>query len=286
MCAKVLIIGGNGYVGSRLCDVFRNANYEIYATFFQHKSAPEFDAKNNINFLKLDVLHLSAESLLEFFKKINPDIIIFCAWCYTDNRDYIEDLKNLEWGSALKKFGSALLDYSVNSDHVIKFGVIGTCAEYGDTQELVTIDSDCIPTTLYGKVKNDSRIFLEKILGPTKIEFFWFRMFYLYAKSPPFAKLQKFCLDESINNVTLNNGNYLIDYISIEDASKEILYIMTYAGPGIFNIGSGNIDTLVNHVKRWCANRLKKINIKTDSGSDCKIIGCLDSSSLRKLHEE
>lgn len=283
---RVLIIGGNGYVGSRLCDVFQNSSYEIYSTFFQSKSTPGFDEKNNINFVKLDALNSSAKFLLEFLKKINPDIIIFSAWCYTDNKDYGENLKNLEWGDALKKFGKALLDYSVKSDHVIKFGVIGTCAEYGDAKELVTIYTDCIPTSLYGKIKNDSRIFLEKILGPSKIEFFWFRMFYLYAEQPPFAKLQRFCLDESIDNITLNNGNYLIDYISIENASKEILYILRYAGPGIFNVGSGHIDTLANHVKRWSANRLKKINIKIDSGPDLKIIGCSDSSSFRTLNQE
>lgn len=74
MVMRILILGANGMLGSQICSVFSNTNFQIYATT---KNDNIFEYKNiklikNINVRK-------TSKIIKLIKKVRPKVVINCT---------------------------------------------------------------------------------------------------------------------------------------------------------------------------------------------------------------
>ena len=245
---KVIVVGGNGFIGKNLLPIFLNKNYEITATY---KSTKPNIFKNKIKWVKFNY---KKDSNLQIFKDIN--LVIHLGWenlpNYTKNFHTKVELKYQ------KKF----------IKNIIKLGtknifIAGTCFEYGKIEGLCKEITRLNPNTEYGKAKNELRIYVEKLNAKYNFKYTWGRMFYLYGKHQSTKSLYPQLMESIKKNKTfkMSIGEQLRDFLSIEEACKYIFLLSTNNKKNkIVNICSNNkikVKKLINKIIKKNKSKIK-----------------------------
>ena len=246
---KVIVVGGNGFIGKNLIPVFINKNYEIIATY---KSTKPNIFKNKIKWVKFNY---KKNSNLKIFRNI--DLVIHLAW---------ENLPNYT-----KKFHTEVeIKYQKKFiNNIIRLGtknifIAGTCFEYGKKEGLYKEVSRLKPNTEYGKAKNDLRIYVEKLNTKYNFKYTWGRIFYLYGKHQYTKSLYPQLMDSIKKKKTfkMSTGEQIRDFLSIEQTCKYIFLLSTNNKKNkIVNICSNNKIKVKQFVNKIIKKNKSKIKI-------------------------
>ncbi len=217
MSNSIIIIGGTGFLGSRLANFFMNVGvHNITVTGLKR---PNYLKKNNV--IKLDILNLKE---LENICK-NYDLIINCTGQITDP---IYQCYQLNSQGIFNIAGVA-------KRYQIKVVQISTVAVYG-SRKFVDENSFLNPESPYAVCKAYAEFILEKSLPKDKLCIL--RISNLYGKGS--KGLISYLAESYINRKQIfidNNGNLKRNYIHVNDCAENIVKLLKKRNIyGIYNL--------------------------------------------------
>ncbi len=286
---KILVIGGSGYVGSKLIlellkNKFHVVNYDL--DLFGNKHLPK---KNKKFFhVKGDIRNL--DKLEKTLIKYNPDTIIHLA-CLSNDPSFELDSK-LSKKINFDSFRGLMNILSKNK--IYKFIFASTCSVYGFSKKpKVTEDHPLKPMTAYNKYKAACEKIFLKSIKKNIFEGIIIRPATVCGVSP------KMRFDLTVNILT--NFAYNKNFIKVFGGSQKRpnthiddmvrLYIKLckikiskYNGE-IFNCGFENysINQIANKVKKIIEKKTKKkISIKKEKSNDLRSYH-VNSDKIKKV---
>lgn len=281
MKKKILLIGGNGFIGSNLCKVLSMDEYEIYSFDLcipQYKRAGVTYIEGDFfdDFLLQEIVE-EMDIVVHLLSTINPGNSNV-KYMEGYQKDFIQNIKLCE---AIVRKQSKLLFISSG----------GTV--YGD-KGLKIIDETCLPEPInhYGNLKlcieNTILTFARQMNAKVMVA----RISNVYGPGQDYTKGVGFidaALKKSISNRPLEiwgDGNIIRDYIYIEDVCKILEVLLRYEGKEkIFNVCSGKGTSQKDIVKILEAMDIKvNVTYKEKRSVDIKAV-ILDNSKMKTIYK-
>lgn len=226
---NILVTGAGGFLGSNLCNLL-SEEHKILAV------SRKFDNiinNKNIRFVKYDMTQYI--DLNDKFASFSPDIVIHCAWQGGNSSKDVNEIwqsNNIISSNNLLKLCSK---YDVK--HFIGFG---SCAEYGNSQEIIDEDSICKPISMYGINKLSFRLIAERYCQDFGINFSWIRPVFTYGPLDVETRLIPKVIKSFIKNedIVLNSCSAVVDYLYVEDFCMAVENIIDLKLTGDYVISS------------------------------------------------
>ena len=227
---KVLITGASGFLGKSLIKKLSEKKVTVLALSRTYSTI--FDKKNVI-WLKFNFSNITP--LINEIKKFKPEIVYHFYW---------EDIPNFNKINSLNSLNRSILFFSeiLNFKSIRKVVVSGSCLEYEKNKGVCKETFYTKPKGDFTWAKNSLRNWLEIQTNRRMIQFYWFRVFYVFGPSQRSEALIPYilnCLSKKKMPEIKNfmNGN---DYIYIDDVTQIFLKVMDLNIPsGIYNVGTG-----------------------------------------------
>lgn len=225
---RILITGGNGFLGSNLVKYFLNKGYDILVI-----------SKNSNNLLniinEIQFIDNIDKNIIHQFK---PDIVIHCAW---EGGNNYNDINHIDQISKNIPLGIELLDIISNLEKKPKFIGFGTFVEYGFLTTKAKEEDKENPINFYGVSKNAFKNISKVYCEQNNIQWMWIRPCYVYGPGDVTTRLIPSIINKLINKqeVILNSCDTIIDYLYIDDFCIVLNKLIEYDLEGIFNICSG-----------------------------------------------
>ena len=267
----ILLTGGTGFVGSHILDVLCNRGLEVKVISRPASSVKLASWPSIEEVILTDNLFLEDE---EWFCGVldGVDSIIHASW-YAEPGQYLDANLNLECLSGTIRFAKA-----ADLVGVKKFVGLGTCFEYKESLEPLSIDSPLSPSSLYAATKGACYSVLSNFFKDKATNFAWARLFYLYGDREDSRRLVPYLRDRLSKGkiAELTSGEQLRDFISVEKAAEVLVDIACGDLQGPVNICSGNpisIKDLAESIaKEYDAEDCLRFGARRTSSSDLAAI--------------
>jgi UDP-glucose 4-epimerase len=259
---RILITGGNGFLGSSLVKHFIQCGHEV---------AVVSRSSININNIKKNIIYIecNSNSYYPIKNKIllfKPDVVIHMAWSGGNNNINVNDIS--QFNNILLSI--SLLDIiNILETKPIFIGV-GSFEEYGQFNIQAKETNIENPINLYGlckfTFKNISQIFCQQYFIPWT----WIRPCYIYGPNDVDTRLIPRVILAALSNkkIILNSCNTIIDYLYIDDFCYAISKILDSNLLGIYNICSGEQFDLKKLLIFIYTSINSNINIEFNSNLD------------------
>lgn len=275
MNKTVLISGITGFLGSSLGDFFINHNFNVIglkrSTSNTWRCVEYYD--------KIQWIDVDNNSWQKLAINSCPDVIIHAAWhgvTAETRNDLHQQLRNLEL--------TADLLLIAQKTGVKQFIGLGSQAEYGQLNRIVTEEDPLLPDTAYGTVKIMTSNMIELFCRANNIAWFWLRIFSVFGEKEsedwliPSA-IKKMILQE--DEILLSDCNQKYAYMYVNDFAKIIYNLVeryTYSVSGVYNVSSKNAISL--------KNVLEKIKIQLQNSITNLNFGSLSTRPFQSMHLE
>lgn len=240
---KIAILGGGGYIGSKLClEMSRRGHHVTCIARNIDSLSPSI--LNNCEILKFDID--SNHSNKDLFTHFNcPDIVIDSAWSNLDNYAselHIKKTLNSHWSVVKNLVLNGLKNLTI----------LGTCWEYGFQNGRLDEELVTAPIVNYAIAKDLYRKKVFKLSDEMKIHLNWARIFYIYGFDQPSNTIFSQLLDAKNGTFNMSCGDRIRDYLHIDIVVEYICKISTSSIQiGLINICSGKSYELKDIVNNW-----------------------------------
>ncbi len=239
MVDRILVTGANGFIGKQV--IKRLVKYDVnISCLVRERVDLNKELKSDLieKVIVEDLFDTSDPQVKKSLK--DSDTIIHLAW-YAEPGKYLSSEKNIDCltGSInlIKEF------VKLGGQKVIG---VGTCAEYQETEETITIDTPLSPTNLYASCKVALFYALSSYLMNKKVDFSWCRLFYLYGEGEDKRRFLPYLVNklESNQEALLTKGDQIRDFLDVQEAGRRIADVSMRSKSGVFNICSGEPITI------------------------------------------
>lgn len=246
---SVLVTGAFGFAGANLVEHLSDKGYKVYAV--GREGSSHNDRLSGLeNVVKVCCEMADYARLPEILEKQGApelDYLVHLAWG-GDRKDMHQQFKNVEGSMAVMDAAKAL--------GVKRFIGIGSQAEYGVKEELITEDLEPEPIDAYGSCKLAAYYLLKSEAVKNEIEFIWGRIFSLIGRYEPAGRM----LPDLVARLKRGDGMELSsceqywDYLDAEDAADAIIALLEKGRAGeIYNIANGDYRPLKEFTDRAAA---------------------------------
>lgn len=283
---KILIIGGNGFIGSNIARSLLKEEelHDIYLT-----------SRNDDNIQDiLPLLHTFKKFEIDQFPKytvsmreFNPDLVILCAWHEGNPFENTENPLQFTLNSHTYYLLLRYLGTLKSKPKIIGFG---SFAEYGNYNDKIKESFEENPINFYGTnkliVKNLAEYFCKK----NNLDLVWIRPFLLYGKGDKSNNLIPSLIQKLKDNqdVELNNPNQVMDYLHIDDFLEYFTKLVNSTNTGVFNICSGKkykVKDIVQKIKTITKSK-SKVTFNLEKENEFLIPSiCGDNTKIVKTTE-
>jgi nucleoside-diphosphate-sugar epimerase len=279
---KVLITGGNGFLGSNIAKACLQQGHEV--TIISRNNTNIQDILKSVSYLQYSESMSYAEHLNKIVE-ISPNVIIHCAW---DGGNSYSSVNSLSQFNINIKDGIQLLEIANKLTMKPHFIGFGSFTEYGIINKKASEIDDLNPITMYGLSKKIFKEISKLFCEQNDINWSWIRPCYIYGTNDVDTRLIPATIRKLVGNqvIELDSCDKKIDYLHIRDFCKAILCILNSHSTGIFNVCSGNeynvkdiIDTISANINHTSAIVYTNNNNRTYTS---KYI-CGDNSKLKNL---
>ena len=211
---KILIIGGNGFIGNFLANELSKTGYlPIVASrqrcsFCQHKQI-EFNVLDRKTWKNLPQL----------------EQVVNLAW-YTVHPNFWNAPENIQYRIANSKLFEYLAEGSFL--HAV---IAGTCAEY-----LCEKNSQ---STELGRSKLDYLNNIKQISNSSALKFNWARLFFVYGQGEPSTKLLTQIRNNEVELENIRDPQSIRDFVHVDMVSEQFQYLINNRTEGVNDVGSG-----------------------------------------------
>jgi UDP-glucose 4-epimerase len=243
---KILVTGGAGFVGSHVVRELASQQHEVAVVLRNPDAAWRLgDARNDVRVTRGDLSDRA--SIADALRHIQPDAVIHLAW------DGVLGAARNDPGQGRNVDVAVALAEEATRAGVKAWIGLGSQAEYGACPDRVDESTPTHPTTRYGAAKLAACVAAQRLADTAGMRFAWLRLFSSYGPkdSPewmiPYVMLSLLRAEMP----ALTRGEQRWDYIYVEDAARAIAAVTSSAdASGIFNLGSGQVDSIRSIVER------------------------------------
>lgn len=261
---KILITGGNGFIGSHLARKLVNLNANVSIIARNNNIEKIKDIKDKIGFFNIDLTDRG--NLNKSIKKIQPEIIFHLASEVNISRDISLLRKSIENNLVgTVNLISSLTENGIRYDSFIN---TGTCEEYGNGKVPFKEDQSPIPMSPYSASKVASTYYCKMLYKVHNLPIVTLRPFLTYGPMQTNTKmfipsLIFSCLDN--RDFRMTGGEQTRDFIYIEDVVDAYLRaaISKSVIGNIINIGSGKEYRVFDVAKKIVNITGSKIKLDT-----------------------
>lgn len=231
---RVLITGGNGFLGSALARHFLSQGHDICVA--SRNAYRIRDILERITFIETsDVGATHPDKLISFC----PNIVIDCAWNGGNNYNQVNSLDQFELniGRSIN-----LLEAIKQMNESPMFIGFGSFAEYGMIQAKAEEHQQETPVTYYGLAKTTVKEMSKMYCEQNGIKWAWVRPCYIYGPNDVETRLIPKVIYHLLNDkpLVLDSCDTIIDYLHVYDFCTAIVSLIETQKTGVFNICSGN----------------------------------------------
>lgn len=244
---RCLVTGGTGFIGSSLVRLLLKDDAEV-ALLVRPTSNPwRFeDVLHSLHVITGDLAAIKEAAAA--IQKFAPDVVFHLGWygvggCYRN--DPAQVAQNL--------YGSLKLLQLAHDSGCQRWIALGSQAEYGPYDGILTEDLPTRPVTLYGSVKLCVGLLSQKLCEAYGMGFTWLRLLAVYGTMDDREHMIPYVILTLLrgHKPILTRGEQHWDYLYVEDAARAIWQAATNpAAQGIFNLGSGEAHTVRSIVER------------------------------------
>ena len=240
---RVIVTGAAGFAGYSLTRELLKQGHEVYAILRPDSSHNDrfYDVQGDLHLVELDCAD---------FDKIADKILCQCDVFY-----------HLAWFGGRDDFEgqNANIDYTIKAVEAAanagckRFVGIGSQAEYGVSDGLITEDLMPRPINAYGAAKVAALYLTKRRAEQLGLEWIWGRIFSLYGDYEPAGRmlpdvLKKMKVDQP---VSLSSCEQNWDYLHVVDAARAIAALGAKGHAGeIYNIAHGQYAPLSQFIDR------------------------------------
>ena len=242
---KVIITGATGMIGMALIQYCIQRNIEVLAIIRKNSKR-----KSNLDIFnkKIKILECDLNNYCKLdYNEKDFDTFFHLAWNGTLNYEREDNSKQ-----------EVNIGYTIDAVHLAKrlgcnlFIGVGSQAEYGNIEGIISEKTEEIPNTPYGIAKMKSGYESRKIAQELGIRHIWTRVFSVYGpydsdNTMILKSIQSFFNGESLD-YTLGEQNW--DYIYSFDVAKALYLLGEYGKNNeIYCIASGKTQKLSKYIK-------------------------------------
>jgi len=237
---RIIVTGPSGFIGRGLCRRLLERGHEVIGlsrkSFYPEGAGLGF--YRHVPYNMGDVLPLE-------LKTFSPEAIVHLAWDGIPDFSERRCVQNLE---------SQISFFNQIKDLQFLNKVIGagTCREYGFNQGACFEGDTKNPDDFFSWVKRALSGYISLLCKQKKIEFVWFRIFYVYGPGQRSEALIPMLIRANLSGVQpdIKNPTAANDYVYIDDVvSAFVMAIEGRALSGTFNLGSGVATTTTKIAK-------------------------------------
>jgi len=250
---SVLITGANGFVGRQIIRSLEAEGIDLIPAVRQGKENTVSNFKNVKKIITSKDLFAEDESWWEEQCK-DVDIVIHAAW-YVETGKYQDSSINIDC-----LIGSLKLAKGAAKAGVGRFLGLGTCAEYDQSQGVLTVNTPLKPLTIYAAAKANLFTTLSHWLPKENVSFAWIRLFYLYGEGEDKKRLVPYVRSKILQGdfVDLTSGKQVRDFMDVAEVGKKIAGISLTNQIGPINLCSGTPITVRQFVEKIAAEYGRK----------------------------
>jgi nucleoside-diphosphate-sugar epimerase len=239
---KVLLTGATGFLGSHIAELLVERGLEVIA--IKRRSSNMWRCakfQDKITWFEFD----SQEATINEIASLHPEIILHAAWSGVKSNDRNDiGLQNLNMDFLEYIFRIA------RSASLSRIIALGSQAEYGDYEGVVSEIKPCRPTSSYGKAKVKAAELLEAFAEKNNMEWYWLRLFSVYGPREDNNWLIPSTIRKLLKNerMDLTNCDQRYDYLFVKDFARGILSVLNsrHVPSGKYNFSSGASTALKN----------------------------------------
>jgi nucleoside-diphosphate-sugar epimerase len=129
---------------------------------------------------------------------------------------------------------------------------VGSQAEYGPRNTVLTEDLPTAPQTVYGATKLALGVLLRQLCGTTGMRFAWLRLLSTYGPGDDERHMVPSLIRTLLRGQkpALTAGEQIWDYLYVDDAAAALCAVLESDADGIFNLGSGQPCVLRDFVSQ------------------------------------
>lgn len=243
---RCLVTGATGHIGSYLVRLLLEQGCRV-AVLLRPASNP-WRIKEVLE--RVQVITGDLTSVAETAPEMHsfaPEVVFHLGWegVGSSYRNSPAQLRNLE--------GSLQLLQLVSQSGCRHWIYLGSQAEYGPCDGILSEDVPFRPVTFYGVTKLSVGLLSQKLCESYNIGFTWFRLLASYGpKDDPQHLIPSAILSLlKREKPAMTAGEQRWDYLYVEDAAAAIWQsAISPNARGVFNLGSGQVATIKNIVER------------------------------------
>lgn len=285
---KVLVIGGQGYIGNIVCEDLLKNKYETISIDNRiYNQKIDISFKNNKKYRNYNLSISKKEKILNIANKC--DCIVFLASAVGDpiTKKYPKISTRIN-----EKFTIDLLK-KLSKSKIKKLIFISTCSNYGISKKIVNEKSKLKPLSVYAK----NKVMIEKFLLDKKNIFNFPIIILRFATAFGWSQRMRFDLtiNEFVRSFVLKENFELYDpftwrpYCHVKDFSRIIIRVMEYKNlkvRDVFNVGSNSNNFTKNQIVKKIGKYLSNpiIRLVKNKNKDMRNYK-VDFSKLKKFYK-
>lgn len=242
---KVFLTGASGFVGSYVLRHLLVAGDQVAVLLRDGRPWRVADVVDSVAVIRGDLS--DPTTFASALGKFEPETLIHLAWGGVQGRHRNDPLQ-------LQNLHDTIELLRIAADCGLRHFVgLGSQAEYGPAQGVLSEDLPTRPTTLYGATKLATRYLTEQICFHAEIRFAWLRLFSAYGPRDDAAWLIPSTILGLLrgDRPALTKGEQLWDFVHADDVAAAICGIAaSRTASGVFNVGSGQTGTIRSIVER------------------------------------
>jgi nucleoside-diphosphate-sugar epimerase len=228
----VLVTGASGFIGSNAIATLVEMGYEVHAI-----SSRDLIGRKHIPGLIWSKVNLfNFHDVASYLGRIKATHLLHFAW-YAEHGKFWDSVENYGWMYATNNLVQSFINCGGR-----RFVISGSCAEY-DWKQSKYVENESVigPSTLYGQIKNLTRISVENIAKENNISYGWGRIFYLYGSGESAGRLVPVAIDclSRGERLKCTDGKQLRDYMHVQDVARAFCLFLDGEVNGVVNIASG-----------------------------------------------